>query len=609
MHAPLPGRGAASLEQRCALVAVALVAGQLALAVLQLHTSWFAALPAVVAVGLALVPWLPAELRASHLALAALVAPIGAIALDLAMISVGGIGLPFTATSACIVLVLFAAVGLYGAQRTSAVQPRAVPEQHLAWLAAAGALLCALGLALVVNHALPPVGNDWAKYLLYADEIRAQHHTIIENRFWLLGQPFREDPGVPALYATFLVLSGGSAGGLGWGIVVLLLLAALATIGCLVALFGTRAGLLGSFAFALAPATADMSAWHGAANMLGLVAMPLCLLPAGMLLRGSRDMRWCGLLGLGIVGVVCAHRLSSLITLAALGVVAAVWLLRQRGAAWPALWRTALAVAALGALPAVDLERRAQRASGVLSYTQYLTSKIYWPNVARDMTWPIVVLVVGAAFVLARRRSRDPVVGIALALGAVTFAYTYSYLVHFPGFYARATYFMPIAIALLIAAAATALPLRRLLLVAVPAFALSAVLAVGTAANSREFYLFVDRPALRGFDQLASRLRPGQTVLTDRCTSFITAWLIKTPMLGALRDDEIGPAAELPRVRQARAIMSGSAQGRALARRLHTGWLVVDPTCPGRIAHPPPFAAPIYISQRLVVFRLDVPRA
>ena len=50
----------------------------------------------------------------------------------------------------------------------------------------------------------PIPGNDWAKYLLYADEITAQGTLLIDNPYWMLGVPFREDPAVPALYGSFL---------------------------------------------------------------------------------------------------------------------------------------------------------------------------------------------------------------------------------------------------------------------------------------------------------------------------------------------------------------------------------------------------------------------
>ena len=62
-----------------------------------------------------------------------------------------------------------------------------------------------------VGSGVPP-GNDWAKYLLYADEVRRHGSLLIDNPFWMLGQPFRDDPGVPSLYGATLIMSRAPAG-------------------------------------------------------------------------------------------------------------------------------------------------------------------------------------------------------------------------------------------------------------------------------------------------------------------------------------------------------------------------------------------------------------
>ena len=65
-------------------------------------------------------------------------------------------------------------------------------------LAAAGLLVAvAAGLILEgrVIRGSPVPGNDWAKYVLYADEIRRHGSLLIDNPYWMLGVPFREDPG------------------------------------------------------------------------------------------------------------------------------------------------------------------------------------------------------------------------------------------------------------------------------------------------------------------------------------------------------------------------------------------------------------------------------
>src|SRR3712207_9548188 len=39
-------------------------------------------------------------------------------------------------------------------------------------------------------------------------EIRRHGALLIDNPYWMLGVPFREDPGVPALYGAYLAMTG-----------------------------------------------------------------------------------------------------------------------------------------------------------------------------------------------------------------------------------------------------------------------------------------------------------------------------------------------------------------------------------------------------------------
>jgi hypothetical protein len=50
--------------------------------------------------------------------------------------------------------------------------------------------------------------------------------------------------------------------------------------------------------------------------------------------------------------------------------------------------------------------------------------------------------------------------------------------------------------------------------------------------------------------------------------------------------------------------MRGGTAARRIARRHHTRWLVINPSCPGTTTRPPAFAQPVYVSRRLVVFEL-----
>ena len=99
----------------------------------------------------------------------------------------------------------------------------------------------------------------------------------------------------------------------------------------------------------------------------------------------------------------------------------------------------------------------------------------------------------------------------------------------------------------------------------------------------------------------------GTVVVTDRCWSFLTTWLLHTRTLPGLYPPDIQPRAELTRAREAQAILAGTPRGQELARRLGVRFLVVDPTCPdpeGVPLEPPGIGTPVFVSERLVVLRI-----
>src|SRR4029079_70137 len=107
-----------------------------------------------------------------------------------------------------------------------------------------GGVVC-LGVTLlpvmVDGRALP--GQDWGHYLLYTDEIRQKHSLLIDNPYWMLGgRDFSEDPGVPALYAAYGLLSGQSTAVLAQGIWVFAALAVVSVFTFVAALWGRTAG-------------------------------------------------------------------------------------------------------------------------------------------------------------------------------------------------------------------------------------------------------------------------------------------------------------------------------------------------------------------------------
>lgn len=602
-----------TLERRCLLLAGALLAGQLGLVLAGSSVSPFAAVGAPAALGFGLVPLLPAELRARPLAVAALAVPIGALVLTLLVIACGAVGLTLSAglVLACVALGPLAGVVADRVGVSAPVDRADVPRVGVAALV--GALLVSVGLGLLANGATPFSGNDWAKYLLYADQVREQGSLLIDNPFWLLGQPFREDPGLPALYASLLLLSDGPAGPLVWGILLLMALSTAAVFGAVDVLFGTRAAGIAAVVFAIAPAAADMSAWHGAANTWGLVVLPVVLLVAGALVRGWTSWRWLVLGAAGLIALACAHRLTFTIGVAALGLLALGTLVRAPRATLVVGLRLLPLVVVIGALPAVDLLDRQGDSGGVLPYTAYLNTKLSWDFASRDLTYGLCALglIALVANVDRARRLRDGAQWLPIALLAGVLLYTYGWVLHLPGFYARGVYFLPLVLALAVGVTfAGGSPWRRWLVpVAAACVLAAAVQAPQVADDAGEFYGFTDQAALRGYDVLAAELQPGEVVVADRCTSFLSTYLLQVPVLAALRDEEIGPKAELPRVKQAQDIIRGGARGADVARRVNARWLLLNANCPGRLLRPPSYARTRFVSNRLIVYRLEVDAA
>src|SRR3712207_8277369 len=93
----------------------------------------------------------------------------------------------------------------------------------------------------------------------------------------MLGVPFREDPGVPSLYGSFLLLSGAPTATVAHGIWVFALLG-IGTVYALVrAVWGALPAVLAALLYAALPMNQDILAWHGLANVAALSLVPLAL--------------------------------------------------------------------------------------------------------------------------------------------------------------------------------------------------------------------------------------------------------------------------------------------------------------------------------------------
>ena len=580
----------------------------------------------LLAPGLALAALLPAAVRRSPVALLCAVPVLGFAATSVTLITLTRIGVPLTGLTARLAVAALVVVGLVWLPLRDGVGRLRLWELMLP----VSALVVGALLQERVLGGSPVPGNDWAKYLLYADEIRRQGALLIDNPYWMLGVPFREDPGVPSVYGAFLAMSDASTATLAHGIWVFALMGIAAMYAWVRALWGPLAGGLAALLYAALPINQNILGWHGLANVAALVLIPLVLLYATELVMSRRiGRREAAGFALLLVALAAAHRLSVVVTLPALalvGVVALVAAGRDRaGSRWSArswaprraLLRSAGLVAGFGALlgwgVAWHLWAINRTFGGTQGYEAYLNSKLDLDLLAHDLTRVFCAAAVLAVVWAALRLRRAPELGVPLAYLVVAAALAYAWVVHLPVSYLRMAYYLPVALVPPVAVALAGLsrraPLRAVGLCV--GLALTAVIAASAwdrADSVRAFYRFAEPASLRGLDLVASRIEPGEVVVTDRCWSFLATWLLGTRTLPALAPEDIQPKAELPFARRAQAILDGRPAAVAYARRIGVRHLLVDPTCVGPDGRPLPsplLGEPIFVSRRLIV--LEVP--
>jgi hypothetical protein len=588
-----------------AIAGAVLVAVEALIALLGGHSPPLAALVLLLAPGLALLPLLPARARADFVTALAAAPALGFAASSIGLITVASIGLPLDGVVVRLVAAVLVAAGL--------LLRGAEPEVRLAEPLVALGLLVAIGAGLLLQarviHGSPIPGNDWAKYVLYADEIRAHHALLIRNPFWMLGVPFREDPGVPAVYGSYLVMTGQSAAALLHGIWLFAVVAILTVFAFVRALWGAPAGVVAALLWAVLPINQDILGWHGLPNLAALSLLALVLLYTGTLFtRGLSRTEAVGF-GATLLALAAAHRLSLVVGLGALAVMAAAafvlgGLRRMTGAVLTA----AAAIVVLGGGVVYDLVERQRTFGGTLSYADYKASKLPVVHTAKDLTLVFTAAALIALVLCLRRAGRDRELVPVLALLAFTIAGAYAWIVHLPLGYLRMAYYLPLALVPLVAVAlATHARARVTVLMGAVLSAVVFAFAWPAAHNVRFFYGFANPASLRGLDAVAAQLHPDEVVVTDRCWSFLATWLLHTRTLPALYPVDIQPKAELARANEAHAILDGTPEGQVLARRLGVRFLLVDPTCPdpnGNALAPPRVGEPVFTSERLLVLKL-----
>jgi hypothetical protein len=386
------------------------------------------------ACGLTLLPLLPAELQRPSIRLAVVPAlAVGAFSVLLTTVSIVGVRL--TETSIRVAVFAFVvAVAAVAASVGSAVAPvarKGLPRWSPRREVAAVALLLAVAaFALAsswdVAYPFQARGTDWGHYLLYADEVAAQEHLLIDDP--LAGEDdrvFADPPAVGALYGSSLILDGVSSWSLTAGIVVLSALTVLSVYAAAATFWGAGAGLAAAAAYGVAPIRLDPMYWHGLGTTLALLFVPIVLLGIGLLFRRGGDGRTTGLLAVGLASVAAAHATSAVVVIVFVVLASVVDLARRlatgRGLS-PALrswWRVGLlrpvaAAAALGLVlgagVAAHIQLQASALGRPVSYRFLGTDWLDRAAVEGYYSWQFLGLVAVALVLVAssRRLRGDP---------------------------------------------------------------------------------------------------------------------------------------------------------------------------------------------------------
>jgi hypothetical protein len=574
----------------------------------------------VLAPGLALAPSLPHQLRQPVIRFA-VVPPLSIAASAVALITAATLGAPFTATTVRLTLAAIVVVGLCAslvAERRPAefnqVGGRFLASELTGLSLVVAILTFAFALQSLILGRKPLLGIDWGHYLFYAERMTAEHSLALDNPFWMMGMPFREDPGAPILYASHMLLADQPAAQLVQvGIWLFALCSILSVFVFVATLWGKTAGFLAAAIYGAVPMNLNILAWYGLANVLGFVLLPLVLLVAGIVLRGRADLRWAWFFTLMLFALAAAHRLTLIVALVVLLPLLLIPLVRERRGT--ARFLCQVAAFALAGIPVLyDLLQRNVGDGGVQGYEAYLATKISWDFVAMDLTWVISALGVGSLVILLVARAKADAADLVLyALAGAILALAYAWLFHIPTSYLRAAYFLPLLLAAAIAVAWTRFLPKIALALAIPLLAFVAFQASERTDALIRFYDYANEGSLGGLEYLSQRQttvgmdRRSSVIVTDACWGFLAVWLLQQPVLAALDRSQILPKAEVEPAERARRILYGGANGAELARDVGARYALVDPQCShdtGRAFDVPDIGVPIYASTRLVILDL-----
>jgi len=623
---------ARGLRPRAAVAALALVA--LAPCVRALFGDYFGVTPLLVAAcGLALLPCVPDEL--AGIPIRAAVAPaLGLASFAVVLTTASILGVPLGIVSIPLVVAAFVvpvalasiALGMTGRDSRLAGQRR----ELLTLLALGACVAFALASSWDVAYPFQARGTDWGHYLLYADEVAAEGHLLIDDP--LAGEDdriFADPPAVGALYGSFLLLDGISSWSLTSGIVVLSALTVLSMFAAAAALWGTGAGLVAAGAYAVAPIRLDPAYWHGLGTTLAMVFVPLVVMSLGLLFRGARGWRHVLFLAIALLGVAAAHPTSAIVVGALVVVAPLVDLIvrvvagREFRASLRGWWSdgivrpvaSSLGIAAVVGAGAVGHLWLQSRALGEpVSYRFLGPDWLDRASLEHYYGVPFLVLsLVAVALVLtSRQMRRDPALLALASLVLACVAVSQLWRVQVAFDYQRVVYYVGVVLALMIGAAFLR---RNAQVVWIAAFVLAFVFVARTSVGLRLPERVVQSEprdaAVSGLISFRNMFDLGvlpesERIVSDGCLHFAVPYLVRRPTLPAFSERQVGFVDRLPLARQAAAILAGGPEGAALAARLGVRYAVADPDCAPGLAETLHGTA-VVSNDGVVVVRLPAP--
>jgi hypothetical protein len=561
----------------------------------------------VAACAVALLPFLPGEL--SSLSLRVAVAPALGIASFSALLTTFSLlGVRLGDVSILLAVAVFVALlALVSSirRRTQRDAARASRRRELLiLLALVGLVAFALASSWDIAYPFQPRGTDWGHYLLYADEVAAQQHLLIDDPLaGEEGRVFADPPGVGAVYGSFLLLDGVTSWSLRIGIVVISALTVLSVYAAAAALWGTGPGLVAASAYAVAPIRLDPMYWHGLGTTLAMVFVPLVVLSLGLVFRGARGWRIGLFLALGLIGVAAAHSTSAIVVAATVIVAPLVDLTVRlvRGRTEPrAALRGWWADGILRPL-AYAAVLTCVLGAGVVGHLwlqgRALGTPVSWRFLGPDwldraaiehyfsLPFLLVSLAAAALVLTSRRLRRDPALLAVASLVVACVVVDQLWRVHVSFDYQRVVYYLGVAFALLIGAAFLRRPANAAWIVTfVVLFVVVARTSVGLRLPERIVQSEPRPLALAGLVSFREKLDRGVLpdsgpLVTDSCLHFAVPYLVRRPTLPAFTERQVGFVDRLPLARQASGVLAGGPEGAAVAAHLGVRYAVADPDC------------------------------